>query len=86
MIAVSPFAAADLGVAEHAGQLQHPVVLYGVANQGHTVLLNDPWQPSTRRMFVDEFAGKLHMGHSRPIASSKFISMGNQQTVPQNAH
>lgn len=73
MVAIGRFAASDQSTAELPLQGEHAVVLYGVTNQGLTVLLKDPWQPSIRRMLVSEFISRLHAGRSRLIAATKFL-------------
>jgi len=80
MCACGRFAAGDRSTSEYDGHVQHAVVLYGVGNNGSAVVVNDPWQPMTRRILLDDFNSRLHVGRSRLIAATKHIK--NWQTVP----
>lgn len=73
MIAVGRFAGGDESTVESPQHGEHAVVLYGITNQGQTVLVKDPWQPAIRRLLVGDFIARLHAGLSRLIASTKFL-------------
>jgi hypothetical protein len=47
--------------------LQHAIVVFGL-NRG-MVHFNDPWEPSTRLMFLSDFNAKLHSGYIAIIAA-----------------
>jgi hypothetical protein len=83
MVACGRFAAGDQSTSEYSsdGQMQHAIVVYGVANNGSVVVAIDPWTPSVRRLLLSDFNSRLHVGRSRLIAATKHVH--TWQTVPQ---